>query len=256
MADTWDPQQYERFKAERSKPFYDLLALVLPAKEMRIVDLGCGTGELTAELHRRLGARETVGIDSSAAMLERAAGHVVPGLRFEHGDLSHWQLPFAPSLVFSNAAFQWVGDHPALFARLAAALPEGGQLAVQMPANFDYPSHVVARELEAEEPFRSRLAGETRTRMPLGPDEYATLLDDLGFREQVVRIHVYPHHLAGREDVIEWVKGTLLTQYESLLGADLYADFLRRYRAELLPRLRDRRPFFYPFKRLLAWGRR
>jgi trans-aconitate 2-methyltransferase len=188
-------------------------------------------------------------------MLERAASHVVPGLRFEQGDLNRWQPPCAPNLIFSNAAFHWVGEHPALFQRLAGALAEGGQLAVQMPANFDYPSHVVARELEEEEPFRSSLGEETRTRIPLAPEEYATLLDDLGFREQLVRLQVYAHHLGGREDVIEWVKGTLLTQYEALLGPDLYAEFLRRYRDELLPRLRHRRPFFYPFKRLLIWAR-
>src|SRR5580700_9159808 len=69
----WDPEQYERFKAERSRPFFDLLALVRPRPGMRVVDLGCGTGELTTELHTRLGARETVGIDSSETMLAKGA---------------------------------------------------------------------------------------------------------------------------------------------------------------------------------------
>src|SRR5262245_47830693 len=76
----WNPCQYERFRNERSQPFFDLLDLVQPRPEMRVVDLGCGTGELTRELHRRLAARETVGIDNSPAMLARTAAFAGDGL--------------------------------------------------------------------------------------------------------------------------------------------------------------------------------
>ena len=71
--DTWDPDQYERFRDERTRPFLDLLAMVRPVPGGRAVDLGCGTGELTRWLHRHVGAAETLGIDSSPVMLERAA---------------------------------------------------------------------------------------------------------------------------------------------------------------------------------------
>src|SRR4029453_18254794 len=71
--DPWDPERYGRFAAERAAPFHDLLSLVRPVPGGRVVDLGCGGGELTAELHRRLEAAETLGLDSSAAMLEGAS---------------------------------------------------------------------------------------------------------------------------------------------------------------------------------------
>src|SRR5262249_4128181 len=95
-ADGWNPDQYARFGAERSQPFYDLLDLVRegPAgggrgpRGGRIVDLGCGTGELTRVLHERLGAAETVGLDSSPAMLARSAAVAGGGLRFEAGDIA------------------------------------------------------------------------------------------------------------------------------------------------------------------------
>lgn len=251
--DPWNPDQYERFKAERSRPFYDLLALVRPRPAMRVVDLGCGTGELTAELHRRLEASETIGLDRSHAMLARTTGHASTTLRFEHGDLRYWQPPFEPDLIFSNAALHWVGDHPALLRRWTTCLSATGQLAIQMPANFEHPSHTVARELAAEEPFRTHLA-RIRRPPPASPEEYAVLLDDLGYRQQLVRLQVYAHRLAHREEVIEWVKGTLLPEYREALGDDLYSQFLERYRRRLLARLPDHRPFFYPFKRLLLWG--
>lgn len=255
--DVWSPAQYERFHAERRRPFDDLLALVQPRPGMRVVDLGCGTGELTRALHDRLGARETVGIDRSPNMLAGSDRFAGRGLTFRTGDLA--DLPAAPpwDLVFSNAAIHWVPDHPALLARLAAALAPGGQLAVQVPANFAHPSHTVAGEVAREAPFRDALGGWTHDATTvLSPPEYALLLARLGFVAQEVRLQVYLHRLAARDDVVEWTRGTLLTPYAARLRADVFAAFLARYRERLLPALDDARPYLFTFARILFWGRR
>src|SRR5262249_42755330 len=109
--DAWNPAQYDRFRAERQQPFFDLLGLVRPQPGMRAVDLGCGTGELTSALHRRLGARETLGLDSSDAMIARSDRHAEPGLRFERGDIADFVASEPFDLVFSNAALHWLPDH-------------------------------------------------------------------------------------------------------------------------------------------------
>ncbi len=181
--DPWDPRQYARFRRERSQPFFDLLALVRPKREMRIIDLGCGTGELTRTLHRRLNALETLGIDSSEAMLSEHEAFVDKGLRFKRQDIA--DLPETPSydLIFSNAALHWVPDHRRLLARLAGLLRAGGQLAVQVPANADYPTHTVAAALAKEPPFAKALGGCARRWPVLAPETYAVLLHRLGFRE-------------------------------------------------------------------------
>ncbi len=254
MASTWDPQQYERFRDERSQPFYDLLALVRARPGMRVVDLGCGTGELTGVMHQRLEAQATLGLDNSESMLAKAAALSGGGLSFEQRDAAGVTGPY--DLIFSNAALHWLPDHPALWARLTAALAPDGQLAVQMPANHDYPSHVVADAVAAEEPFLSAMGGYTRTTNVLPPEVYAQMLDRLGYREQHVRLQVYVHHLAKRDDVVEWVKGTLLTDYQRRMPAALFERFLARYRERLLPQLENAQPFFYPFKRILMWATR
>jgi trans-aconitate 2-methyltransferase len=257
---TWNPDQYDRFKEERSRPFYDLLALVEPPKErrtMRAVDLGCGTGDLTAVLHRELGAKETVGVDSSISMLEKSPTSD-GALRFEQADIAAYAGAAREQgfdLVFSNAALHWVGDHPALFAKLRTMLKPGGQLAVQMPANFDHPSHTVAAEVAREPAFAPILAGHERHVPVLEPEAYAALLDRLGFDPQRVRLEVYAHRLESRAAVVEWVKGTLLTQYRARLDDPTYERFLARYRERLFEVLPDTKPFLYPFKRLLLWGR-
>lgn len=258
MTDTWDPAQYEKFQREREQPFFDLLALITPAPNMRVVDLGCGTGKQTRILHDRLRARETVGIDRSPRMLEgQAASEPPPGLRFEVGAIENFPTPGEHfDLVFSNAALHWVDDHAALLPRLAAALKPGGQLAFQVPAMHDEATHLAAEAVAATEPFRTSLAGWRRDPPVLPPERYARILYTTGFSAPQVRLMIYPHVLPGPEAVVEWTKGTLLTEYARHLPADMFESFVDRYRSLLLSQLEPTRPFFFPFKRILCWGTR
>lgn len=258
MTDSWDPAQYERFKAERTQPFRDLLALLRPAHEPRVVDLGCGTGELTDHLHLATRSVATLGIDSSPAMLAQA--RPAPRLEFREADIATFTSDTPFDVVFSNAALQWVPHHRELLARVADLVAPGGQLAVQMPANQDHPSHLVAADVATEPQFAEAFEGgpppdPVRTNV-LRPEQYATLLDELGFAEQHVRLQVYGHHLASSEDVVEWVKGTTLTRFRDRLPAHVYDAFVVRYRDALIEVLGDQRPYFYAFKRILFWARR
>ena len=250
MSDVWNPEQYDRFLDERRQPFKDLLGLVRRRPELRVLDLGCGTGEPTRDAHRLLEAWETLGIDSSPAMLAKARAHEENGLRFQLGDIRD-QLPAGPfDLVFSNAALHWVDDHPTLLARLVAQLGENGQLAVQMPANHRHPSHLAAVEVAGEAPFAEALSGYVLQSPVLEPEEYSRILFDLGMREVRVFLRVYLHVLGSAEDVVEWVKGTTLTAYESRMPPDLYPAFLARYREVLLSRLEALRPYPFTFRRV------
>src|SRR5579862_103133 len=130
MADAWKPDQYERFQKERSQPFYDLLGLLRPtAHRPKVIDLGCGTGTLTLELHQKLRAERTVGVDSSDAMLKRAADLASPpALTFERADIaalaSAWSREPKPrfDVVFSNAALHWLPSHEQLLSQITCAI--------------------------------------------------------------------------------------------------------------------------------------
>ncbi len=254
--DTWNPDQYAKFQREREQPFIDLLEMVRPMPEMRVVDLGCGSGRLTRLLHAHLRAKETVGLDRSPRMVAAAMHEPPPpGLRFQEGVIESFTGNGDQDLIASNSALHWVPDHDQLVPRLARALKPGGQLVFQVPAMHTHPSHTVAAELAAEEPFKSALGGWHLDISVLEPDEYATILDKCGFSHPHVRLVVYPHSLSAPDDVVDWMKGTLLTAYEARMPADLYGDFVREYQTRLLPKLDRERPFFFPFKRILCWGR-
>ena len=252
--DGWQPDQYARFKAERDQPFFDLLALLRPVPGGRVVDLGCGTGALTRELHNRTQAAETIGIDRSDAMLAQSAQHAGRGLSFQHGDIAQFsQSGF--DIIFANASLQWVADHASLLPRLASALNPGGQLAIQMPANDGHPSHAAASQVARQSPHREALDGFVYEHSAQPPEWYAEQLARLGCTEQHVRQQIYLHRLPGPEDVIEWVKGSLLTAYRDRLSTADYEAFLADYRQHVLASLPNERPLLYTFRRTLIWGR-
>lgn len=249
----WDPGQYNRFAAEREQPFWDLVALLEAVESPTVVDLGCGDGRLTAALHRRLRAARTTGIDSSPAMLAAAAAHAGGPVAFEAGDLATWH-DAGVDVVFANASLHWIPRHAEVVRSWWSSLRPGGQLAIQVPANADHASHRVARAL-AEEWLGADAPPDPVEANVLRPEEYAELLDTLGSTVQHVRLQVYGHRLASTADVVEWVKGTSLTRLRAALPGDAFERFVDEYRRRLLATLGDRSPYFYPFKRILLWGR-
>jgi trans-aconitate 2-methyltransferase len=256
----WNPEQYRQFANERAQPFHDLLALIEPGLIARAVDLGCGPGELTALAAERFGVAEMVGIDNSQAMLDKTAEHTSNVVRFEYGDIAEWKSPADFDLVLAAASLQWVPAHADVISRWASALRPGGQLAVQVPANADMPSHSVARQVAEREPYRSMFGSQGPPIDPvqayvLRPEQYAQILYDLGFERQHVRLQIYPHVLPSTRHVVDWVRGTMLTRFEKRLDTDAFNAFVADYETELLQVLGDHEPHFFPFRRILMWGR-
>ena len=257
----WDPEQYEKFAAQRAEPFWDLARLIDTSSPIgTMADLGCGSGELTVALADQLGVTQCIGIDSSAAMLERAAELSTDHTTFVEGDIARWTSDADHHLVFANASLQWVPDHPAVLGRWTAALRPGGQLAVQVPANSDHPSHLGSARVAARQPYLSAMGGEPPAdpvaAHVLAPERYASLLHALGYTEQHVRLQVYGHLMPSTSAVVDWVRGTSLTRFFRLLPAEMHEPFVDAVRAELLAEVGDERPYFYPFKRILIWARR
>jgi trans-aconitate 2-methyltransferase len=249
--DSWDPTQYNRFAREREQPFWDLAALVSVPPGARVVDLGCGDGRLTAELHRSLAAATTRGFDSSAAMIAASEPYGSENVTFALGDLGAFHEHDSVDLVFANASLQWVPNHAAVLRQWRDAVRPGGQLAVQVPANADHPTHVVADEVARE--FLDEPPVDAVAQNVLKPEQYAVVLNELGATDQRVRLQVYGHKLPSTLDAVEWVKGTTLTRFKAPLG-DRYDEFVHRYTQRLLDTVGEHSPFFYPFKRILFWA--
>jgi trans-aconitate 2-methyltransferase len=247
----WNPDTYNKFKDERFMPFYDLLALIKPHPGMEIIDLGCGTGELTRKLADAFPDATILGIDSSAEMLSKSKAFENDRVRFECRSIEEevssgkkWDL------VFSNAAIQWVEDHPSLIPEIISAVKPGGQLAIQMPAQHHNISNRLLNALADEEPFKEILKDWKRLSPVLEIDEYAKIFFDNGSKSMTAYEKIYPLVLEDSNAVYDWVSGTALIPYIERLNGDTRQLFIEKYKA-LLKSNFDTSPAFYPFKRIL-----
>ena len=139
MSDTWSPATYLQFGDERTRAARDLLARVPLTSARKVVDVGCGPGNSTALLVARYPEAETLGIDSSPAMLEEAC-KVLPYCLFIEVDVNSQRPDLDTDLVFANATYHWIPDHLKVLRHTLAALQPGAALAVQMPDNLAEPT--------------------------------------------------------------------------------------------------------------------
>jgi trans-aconitate 2-methyltransferase len=251
----WDPRKYLDFADHRARPFFDLLARVPADAPRRVVDLGCGPGNLTETLAARWPGATIEAMDSSPEMVAAARER---GIAAEVGDVRDWRPRADTDVVVCNAVLQWVPGHGELLARWAAGLPAGAWLAFQVPGNFDAPSHVRVRELAAEPRWRGRLGPVVLREEDavLDPAGYAGLLADAGCVVDAWET-TYLQRLTGTDPVLEWVSGTALRPIRSTVDEVDWAEF----RAELAPRLRADYPMrvdgttWFPFRRVFVVAR-
>jgi trans-aconitate 2-methyltransferase len=247
----WEPGQYARFAGPRLRPGLDLLARVpLEGEARHVVDLGCGTGALLPALRARFPEAGLTGVDNSPEMLARARG-VDPDATLVEADAAGWSPEGPVDLIFSNAVLHWLPDHAALLPRL---LRSCRVLAVQMPANFEAPSHRLVGEIAARPRWASRLGGIRPGEHVLPLAEYRRLLAPLAAEVDLWET-VYWHVLEAADPVLEWVRGTTLLPVLAALGGAA-SNEARAFTAEYAEALRSAYPpepdgrTLFPFRRL------
>lgn len=226
----WDPAQYARHAGHRSRPFFDLVAQIGAPAPRSVLDVGCGSGELTVALAQRWPGATVRGVDSSPEMIERApAGS---GVEFSVQAAQEVDAAGVDVLV-SNAALQWVPEHRELLRRWAGQLAEGGEIAFQVPASFAAPSHRLMRELAGSPAWRDRLAGVLRSGDVVDePEGYLELMAGQGLQADVWQTR-YLHVLPGEDPVLDWLRGTGLRPVLAALSEPEAGEFTTQYAALL-----------------------
>jgi trans-aconitate 2-methyltransferase len=248
----WDPDVYLAFADQRARPFYDLLSRVAAERPRRIADLGCGAGNLTLQLRRRWPDAVIEALDDSLEMVAAARER---GVDAAVGDVRSWQPQRDTDVVVSNAVLHWVPQHTELLVRWAGQLAGASWLAIQMPGNFEMPSHAAVRAVARRERFAKTLSD---TSFPVdavvrSPAYYADLLTGAGCVVDAWET-TYLHQLTGEHPVLDWITGTALRPVRERLSDEGWQQFRR----ELIPLLADaypRRPdgvTFFPFRRVFV----
>ncbi|HKV55856.1 MAG TPA: methyltransferase domain-containing protein [Candidatus Binataceae bacterium] len=259
----WDPELYHRFRRYREEPVTMMLERLSPGADERAIDLGCGTGEYTVELAR--GGGSALGIDSSPAMIERALAlreGLEPGLRervrFELADFRTLAAELEYTLVFSNAALQWSGDHRGLLSAAFRALRPGGRLAVQVPANENETAQATMREMADDKAWNDLLGGarspSDENVLPAGV--YRAMLAEIGFVEVDCFYHTFRHGMRNPGEVVEFCRSTSLRRFLDPLPPARQPEFIADFTRRLEESYGTRGSLVFNFRRLFMWARR
>ncbi|MFB6141366.1 MAG: trans-aconitate 2-methyltransferase [Halosimplex sp.] len=209
----WDADAYDAdtgFVHEYGASVVDLLD---SKRGERVLDLGCGTGHLTADIGEAVGESGTVlGVDASPEMIERAR-ETYPGLRFAVGDARELSPDGAFDAVFSNAALHWIpaADQSAVAERVADSLAPGGRFVAELGGTGNVATIVDATLAELRE--RGHEAAHPWYFPTVG--EHAAVLEAAGFELRLARLFDRPTELEGGPDG--------LTRWLDVFGDSLFS---------------------------------
>jgi trans-aconitate methyltransferase len=243
MPDTWDSALYDDRHSFVWKESTDLIGLLNPQPGERILDLGCGTGHLTAQI-AALGA-EVIGLDSSPSMVALARQNF-PKLKFQllNARDFHFDTPF--DAVFSNAALHWVREANAAVRCIAEALKPGGRLVLEMGAKGN-----IARVMAGVEEVL-RAAGYPAQHTWYFPSlgEYSVLLEQHGFEVQFARTfprwNKLEHPERGMREWLEMFGGA----YFEGIPAHRHEALIREIESTLRPTLWRDGAWYADYRRL------
>ena len=225
MSSAWNPDLYQSSHSFVWQFGKDLLALLAPQPGERILDIGCGTGQLTAEI--AASGAEVTGLDNSPAMIAEARRNY-PLLAFELRDVCDMPHHGAFDAVFSNAALHWVKRAEDAASAIARALKPGGRFVAELGGRGNTQALLAAarealRQISASDP------GDLNPWYFPSIGEYARLLESRGLEVTQAWLFDRPTRLeGGSEGLARWCE---------MFGAPILARVPESRRPEFLERL-------------------
>jgi trans-aconitate methyltransferase len=216
----WDAELYEGCHAFVWKHGESLVELLGPAARERILDLGCGTGHLTARL--AAAGAEVIGLDSSTAMLEQARV-AYPALEFVHGDARAFAFDRPFDAVFSNAALHWIPEAAAVVRCVRNCLRPGGRFVAELGGRGNV---AVIRAALCKAAGRLGLTVVEPVWYFPGVAEYAGVLEAAGLEVRLALLFDRPTPLEGPDGLRAWVRMFAGSTVESV-PAERRDEFLR-----------------------------
>lgn len=227
----WDAASYDRVSDPQFGWALEQLERLPLAGDEVVLDAGCGSGRVTAELVARVPRGRVYGVDVAPSMVEHARAALGDSATILCQDLVDLELPERVDAIFSNATFHWIKDHDALFAALHRTLKPGGRLVAQCGGrgNIDR-FRRVADEVAAEERFRTYFSDWEGPWNYAPADETAARLERAGFVD--VSSWLGPKAVTP-QDAKAFVQTVCLIRHLDRLPAELKEPFIERVLEEM-----------------------
>lgn len=207
----WNPELYEARHAFVWQLGQGILELLCPQKGERILDLGCGTGQLTHQIAES--GAEVIGLDSSPDMIGQARQNY-PALRFVLADAASMQFEQEFDAIFSNAALHWMLDSQQVARSMGRALKPGGRLAVEFGGKGNI-AHIEAALQQVVAKYDDSFRPIAKTYFPSIP-EYTSSLENAGFEVRMAHLFDRPTPLEGERGMENWLRQFSWYNFEAL----------------------------------------
>lgn len=214
----WNPQQYLKFKNERTRPTIDLVARIPLKRPKKIIDIGCGPGNSTQILYNRWPSADILGVDSSRKMIEKARADY-PDQKWEIRDASNLDSLQKYDIVFSSSTLQWLSNHDLLIPRLFEMVNKNGILAVQIVNNNESPIYKILLRLAKSDPWQQFTSDCEELQYCHSAEYYYSKLSLL---TQYIDLWetMYYHIMQSHRDLVEWQKYTGMRPFLERLPDD------------------------------------
>ncbi|HLH00463.1 MAG TPA: methyltransferase domain-containing protein [Bryobacteraceae bacterium] len=241
MTAAWDPQRYQKKHSFVWQYGESLLELLQPRAGERILDIGCGTGQLTAEIARS--GATVIGLDNSPEMLAEARKNF-PEVTFEPADAVSFQFAEPFDAIFSNAALHWVKDHAAVAACAARALRQGGRFVCEFGGKG-----CIASVIEALGAVLGPRAGQQCPWTFPSVGEFAPLLEKNGLEVNQAFLFDRPTPLEGENGIEDWLRMFCMSYFRGL-SAEETRQATSRIAERLRPKLYREGTWTLDYRRL------
>jgi trans-aconitate methyltransferase len=222
MNQSWDAARYQARHSYVYNHGESLIDLLDPLADERILDLGCGSGQLTAKIAAK--GAHVIGLDRSEEMIAEARRNF-PALTFDVADAANFSVDLPADAVFSNAVLHWVKDADGVAKSVAYALRTGGRFVVEMGGKGNVQTILDAlREVAgpAETPWYFPSVGE-----------YTSLLERHGFEISFATLFDRPTRVEGEDGLEDW----LIMFARSVIGEDRASEIRREVANLLRPKM-------------------
>ncbi len=193
-----------------------------------VLDIGCGSGKVTANIAGRLKRGSVLGLDLSEGMIAFAQETYQPfytNLSFIRDDIQTYNSSSKFDCIFSSSALHWILGHQSLIAKVYDLLNEQGHILFTIPCTPLPEVALIFRDVTTQEPWQTYLKSYNHPRRKFTSDEYVGLLEEAGFVDVVVDQIPYTYRFETKRELANWYAA-----FSPMLGcipSDMHEIFLK-----------------------------
>lgn len=225
---------YNNHSQQQWKVAYEALKKIEFQGSEAVLDIGCGSGKITANIAGRVGNGSILGLDLSEGMIafsQKTYQPLYANLSFLRGDILTFNSSSNFDCIFSSSSLHWILDHRPLLAKVHNLLRDQGFILFTIPCTPSPEIAAIFRDVTTQEPWQTYLKDYSHPRRKFTCDEYVLLLKEAGFNEIEVDQIPFTYHFETKRELANWYAAfsPILTYIPSEMHEAFLTNIIERY---------------------------